>query len=175
MIMADTINQEVISIVSEVTKMAANIMLKKVAGDYKLDANDLELDFEAGNYCWKVSRGDKVRIICGNDMRPTNPKEFGMQLRQVLQFISDNKLRNCVSIESVNTIKARNDKYAEIFKNMRKKKLIPVTQLTYRKFTSVLVYDEVSKESVMVSGEEISIWDLQNEAHILLSKKVLGE
>lgn len=172
---ADSINAEVINIVSEVTKMAATVALKKLAPEFNLDPNSLELMFDNGSFVWKVNRGDKVQVICGQDMRPSNPKEFGKLLRQVLQFISDNKLHNCVSIEHVNTIKARNDKYAEVYKNMRRSRLLPDGRLQYRKFTSILVYDDVSKESVMVSGENVNIWDLQREAHILLSKKVLGE
>jgi hypothetical protein len=38
-----------------------------------------------------------------------------------------------------------------------------------------MVVDEKSKQSIMVTGEDVNIWDLQNEAHILLSKKVLGD
>jgi hypothetical protein len=82
---------------------------------------------------------------------------------------------SCKSLESVNTIKARNDKYQEQYRNMRKSKLLPQSQLVYRKFTSIMVVDEKSKQSIMVTGEDVNIWDLQNEAHILLSKKVLGD
>lgn len=173
--MADVITQDVVSIVSEAAKAAAGIMLKKVAPEYGLDGDNLELKFEDGQFVFKINRGDKVVIICGQDMRPTNPKEFGPQLRRALSLIADQKMVACKSIESVNTIKARNDRYAEMFKNMRQKKLLPSHQLVYRKFTTIIVVDEKSGESIMVSGEDVNIWNLQNEAHILLSKKVLGE
>jgi hypothetical protein len=169
------ITTSVVETVSEVTRMAANIMLKKVASEYGLSVEDVYLSYDDGHFVYKVKRGDKVEIICGQDMRPTNPKEFGKQLRQVLSFIADKKMVACKSLESVNTIKSRNDKYSEMYKNMRKSKLLPQSQLMYRKFTSIMVVDERSGESVMVSGEDVNIWDLQNEAHILLSKKVLGD
>jgi hypothetical protein len=169
------ITSNVIETVSDAAKQAASLMLRKVASEYGLDSNDIFLTYDNGNFVYKVNRGDKVEIVCGQDMRPTNPKEFGKQLRQVLSFISDKRMVSCKSLESVNTIKARNDKYQEQYRNMRKSKLLPQSQLVYRKFTSIMVVDEKSKQSIMVTGEDVNIWDLQNEAHILLSKKVLGD
>lgn len=178
--MADSngITLEVITAVDELTKRAAQIALKRLSGEYGLNVDDLILSFDSGNFVWKAKRLDasgKVEIICGQDMRPSNPKEFGKLLRQVLQFVNDQKLVGCKSIESVNTIKARNDKYQEMYKNMRRSKLIPESRLSYRKYTSILVVDDETKESVMVTGEAVDIWSLQREAHILLSRKVLGE
>lgn len=173
--MADVITPDVISIVSDAARMAAGIMLKKVAAEYGLNGDDLELKFEDGSFVFKINRADKVTIICGQDMRPTNPKEFGPQLRRALALIADQKMVTCKAIESVNTIKARNDRYQEMYRTMRQKKLLPSSQLVYRKFTTIIVIDEKSGESVMVSGEDVNIWNLQNEAHILISKKVLGE
>ena len=169
-----------LSQVNKIAQAGAIMAAKKYAPEYGLIPENVNLAFESGDFVYKLERNklddSVITIVCGNDMRPTDPKEFGRLLREVLGFVSEQVKHKWVTMESINS---RRKNIEETYDNMTKKQLVNDDRLVYRKFTTIQVIDKATKKSIRLTREIIpgigpSIWDILKEAHILISQKVNG-
>lgn len=154
----------------EQTRIAAQIVCQRYAAMNEL--TDVTLKFENGEFVYKVNRiGDKIEIICGDDMRPTNGKEFNRLMKEVFAYIVSQKKNDWRLVSEISNGKNVDRQYD----NLTNKHLLPEGRIKYMRFTSILLRDDVTGETIKLEAANGNIWDLYKEAHIKLSKKVLGE
>jgi hypothetical protein len=166
------LSPEALSIIVDNTRKSAQIVLGKMAQRYELNPDDFTMSFDHGAFVYQTERkGDKIHIICGQDMRPTDAREFARLMKEIMQWVIDNKKKDW----HFTSVKSSEKDPSEVYDNMTKKHLIPEGRLKYKKMLSLMLLDEQTNQSIMVTSETLSVWDLYKEAHIKLSKKVLGE
>lgn len=180
--MSDTPNgittEVVLSVSEKLQKGYKEILLPKIAKEYNLDPSRFELVFDLSNDGnWRTDNQISViRIICGSQMRWADPKQFAANLRSAFEVISSQKMLKSLAIVHYETNRKLNERYSEMYDKIRNKKLIPESRLRFSTIATFVLFDEVSKQTVAVTGRDGETFsELRREAHIRLSKKVLGE
>jgi len=155
---------------------AAREACAALCGRYNLNPEKLSLrfDYTLGMDAWTFNgRAEgNSELIFG--IRPTS-KHFANTLHHALLTISVQYPR-ISTLTAVQTNERQNaNANAAYDATFSRKKLLASGEYETHTFTSVMLIHKKSRESVMVSGEGISAFSLTNEAHVMLSKKVLGE
>lgn len=155
--------------------------LAKLLEANDLPANCIKLEYGiARNIFYELRKTNEspLEATLALGISPLKQAAFVNTLANAIEMFKRMRVDNTTDFQYLQTDKETNDSFVDTYERHKmRRKLIPTKRLFYRITTSLYVIDKDTGTSVTITNEDqqVSIWDMQTEAHLRISEKILGK